>query len=220
MNRARRGSMPGLASHVANIYIPTMDAALPARVALVPPAFFDRDADRVARALIGTTLTFRGAGGRIVETESYDPTDPAAHSYGWRRTPRNATMFGPPGRAYVYRSYGIHWCLNFVCRDASAVLIRALEPVSGVARMRKRRGSDDLRTLCAGPGRLCQALGITGAQDGASLLAPPFAVGERGGAVSVSVGVRIGISKAKDLPRRFGLAGSPFLSRRFAEDEA
>ncbi len=197
-----------------------MDAAVPAPPPLVSRAFFARDADLVARALIGAELTFGGAGGRIVETESYDPTDPAAHSFGWRRTPRNKTMFGPPGHAYVYRSYGIHWCLNFVCADGSAVLIRALEPTSGIARMRRRRGTEELKTLCAGPGRLCQALGVTGAQDGASLLAKPFAVRERAGRVRVCVGVRIGISKAKDLPRRFGLAGSAFLSRRFAASEA
>ena len=205
--------MPGLASRVAHAYIPDMDAALPPPVS---PKFFDRDADRVARALIGTVLIFRGAGGRIVETESYDTADPASHAYLARRTPRNKAMFGPPGHAYVYRSYGIHWCLNFVCRDASAVLIRALEPTAGFARMRRRRATDDPRALCAGPGRLCQALDITGAQDGVSLLAAPFAVHARAGAVPISVGVRIGISKAKDLPRRFGLAGSPFLSRRFA----
>lgn len=195
-----------------------MDAVLPARTPLLSSAFFNRDVDRVARALIGAELSFRGVGGRIVETESYDTSDPASHAYGARRTPRNAAMFGPPGHAYVYRSYGIHWCLNFVCRDASAVLIRALEPTGGIARMRKRRGTDDVRALCAGPGRLCQALDITGAQDGASLLAPPFALHARGGTASVSVGVRIGLTKAKDLPRRFGLAGSPFLSRRFAAD--
>jgi DNA-3-methyladenine glycosylase len=197
-----------------------MDAAMPALPPLVSRAFFARDADRVARALIGAEMSFGGAGGRIVETESYDPSDPAAHTFGWRLTPRNKTMFGPPGHAYVYRSYGIHWCLNFVCAGGSAVLIRALEPTSGIARMRKRRGSEDLKTLCAGPGRLCQALRITGAQDGASLLARPFAVRERAGRAAISVGVRIGISKAKDLPRRFGLADSPFLSRRFAQSEA
>ena len=192
---------------------------MPALPPLVSRAFFARDADRVARALIGAELTFGSVGGRIVETESYDPSDPAAHSFGRRLTPRNKTMFGPPGRAYVYRSYGLHWCLNFVCADASAVLIRALEPTAGTARMRERRGTDDVRILCAGPGRLCQALGITGAQDGTSLLARPFAVREREGKMKVSVGVRIGISKAADLPRRFGLAGSPFLSRRFAASE-
>jgi DNA-3-methyladenine glycosylase len=197
-----------------------MDIVLPARAPLVAPAFFDRHADKVARALIGTVMSFRGVGGRIVETESYDTADPASHAYRARRTPRNAVMFGPPGHAYVYRSYGLHWCLNFVCRDASAVLIRALEPVSGIARMRKRRGTDDVEALCAGPGRLCQALDITGAQNGAALLAPPFAVHARGRALPISVGVRIGISKAKDLPRRFGLAGSPFLSRRFAGSDS
>ena len=178
-------------------------------------AFFDRDADVVARALIGTTLTFSSVGGIIVETESYDPDDPAAHTFGWRITARNRVMFGPPAHAYVYRSYGIHWCLNLVCRSGSAVLIRALEPRLGIAHMKSRRGTDDVTKLCSGPGRLCEALGITGAENGASLLHPPFRVAHAETKVVVAVGPRIGITKAADAHRRYGLAGSACLSRRF-----
>jgi DNA-3-methyladenine glycosylase len=178
-------------------------------------AFFARDVDRVARALVGASLLFDGVGGLIVEVESYDTADPASHAYLGRRTPRNAVMFGPAGHAYVYRSYGLHWCLNLTCGNGSAVLIRALEPRRGLARMRERRGTDDTAKLCAGPGRLCEALAITGAQNGASLLAAPFAVHGAQAPVALSTGVRIGITKAPDLPRRFGLMGSPFLSRRF-----
>ncbi len=183
----------------------------------LPKTFFARDVDSVARALVGTVLTFGGVGGTIVETESYDSDDPASHCYGRRLTPRNRTMFGPPGHAYVYRSYGIHWCLNFTCGSCSAVLIRALEPLYGIDRMQARRGMDDVTRLCAGPGRLCQALGISGAEDGHSLYDPPFALYRADGKPPVCTGVRIGITKARDAQRRFGLAGSPFLSRRFAE---
>ena len=178
-------------------------------------AFFARDVDHVARELIGASLLFDGAGGLIVETESYDTADPASHAYLGRRTPRNAVMFGPAGHAYVYRSYGLHWCLNLTCGKGSAVLIRALEPRHGLARMRERRGMDDAARLCAGPGRLCEALAITGAQNGASLLAAPFALHGAEAPVALSTGVRVGLTKAADLPRRFGMMGSPFLSRRF-----
>lgn len=181
------------------------------------PRFFARDVDVVARALIGTTLMFGNTGGIIVETESYDPSDPASHSYGERRTTRNAVMFGPPGHVYVYFIYGMYWCLNFVCTDASAVLIRALEPTHGLAAMARRRGTDDPRTLCSGPGKLCQALGITGLHNGLSLYAPPFALYRRAKEPPVSSGVRIGLTKAADLPRRYGQAGSRYLSRPFPE---
>ena len=136
--------------------------------ALLDRRFFARSVHAVAPDLVGATLLSRGVGGIIVEVEAYHHTDPAAHSYRGR-TPRNAVMFGPPGHAYVYRSYGIHWCLNFVCEpegSASAVLLRALHPTDGVATMRRRRGAKDERLLCSGPGRLTEALGVTGAFDG------------------------------------------------------
>jgi DNA-3-methyladenine glycosylase len=179
--------------------------------------FFARSVHEVAPALIGATLLVDGAGGVIVEVEAYDHEDPACHGFGGR-TERNAAMFGPPGRAYVYRSYGIHWCLNFVCEPegvASAVLIRAIEPTSGLEAMRARRGLDDERLLCAGPGRLCQALGLIRAHDHAPLDAPPFRVLPRPGPVPVVAGPRIGITKAADRPWRYGLAGSRFLSKPF-----
>jgi DNA-3-methyladenine glycosylase len=169
----------------------------------------------VAQALVGASVFVDGVGGTIVETEAYDQDDPASHSYAGHTT-RNAAMFGPPGRAYVYRSYGIHWCLNFVCAPAghgSGVLIRALAPTAGIERMRARRGIDDVRLLCAGPGRLCQALAVTREHDGLRLDRKPFRVVARSGDVDVAQGVRIGISKSKELPWRFAMRGSPFLSR-------
>jgi DNA-3-methyladenine glycosylase len=181
------------------------------------PAFFARSVHVVAPELIGATLLFNGVGGRIVEVEAYHHRDPAAHSFRGR-TARNAAMFGPPGHAYVYRSYGIHWCLNFVCEregSASAVLIRAIEPLEGLTRMRRRRGGKEARLLCAGPGRLCEALGITDAQDGFVLDRPPFALYARTEKVAITVGIRIGISKAAELPWRYGLKGSLFLSKPF-----
>ncbi|MEJ0041052.1 MAG: DNA-3-methyladenine glycosylase [Rhizomicrobium sp.] len=183
----------------------------------MPKNFFARDADIVARALIGTTLTFGGVGGIIVETESYDTADPASHAFMRRRTKRNAVIFGPPGHAYVYRIYGLHWCLNFVCSDASAVLIRALEPRRGIAKMQARRGTDVPGLLCSGPGRLCQALAIGGAQNGMALGAQPFALFRAAEVAALSIGPRIGITKGALAQRRFGLARSRFVSRRFAD---
>jgi DNA-3-methyladenine glycosylase len=177
--------------------------------------FFARSVHEVAPDLIGVTLLVDGVGGPIVEVEAYDHEDPAAHGYGGR-TDRNASMFGPPGHAYVYRSYGIHWCLNFVCEQegsASAVLIRALEPIHGIEVMRVRRGLDDPRVLGAGPGRLCQALGISRDHDGRPLHCPPFELLERAERPEIVVGPRVGITKAADQPWRYGLAGSRFLSR-------
>jgi DNA-3-methyladenine glycosylase len=180
--------------------------------------FFARSVHQVAPDLLGVTLLVDGVGGLIVEVEAYHHEDPASHGFGGR-TERNAAMFGPPGHAYVYRSYGIHWCLNFVCEEegsASAVLLRALEPRFGVELMRVRRGLDDPRLLAAGPGRLCQALGVTRDHDGLPLDAPPFELRERETEPEIASGPRIGISRATDLPWRFGIAGSRFLSRRMA----
>ena len=177
-----------------------------------------RNVHEVAPELIGATFLVDGVGGTIVEVEAYDHEDPAAHGYGNRRTARNASMFLPGGYAYVYRSYGIHWCLNFVCGEegeASAVLIRALEPKEGLGRMRERRGLDDARLLCAGPGRLCQALGVTREHDGLPLDRPPFSLTARSREVELVTGPRVGITKAVDQPWRYGLAGSRFLSRPF-----
>ena len=181
------------------------------------PDDFAGDSHVVAREIIGATLLVDGVGGVIVETEAYDRDDPASHTYGGE-TVRNASMFGPPGRAYVYRSYGIHWCLNFVCREAghgAGVLIRAIEPTHGLDVMRERRGLEDVRLLCAGPGRVGQALAIVHAMNGHRLDRKPFKVLARGHDVPVVEGPRIGISKAMDVPWRFGLAGSRFLSRKF-----
>jgi len=182
------------------------------------PLNLRRDVHEIAPELIGARLLVDGVGGTIVELEAYDHEDPAAHGYGNRRTARNASMFLPGGHAYVYRSYGIHWCLNLVCGDegeASAVLIRALEPTHGLERMRVRRGVDDLRLLCAGPGRLCQALGVTRDHDGLPLDRPPFELTPRSGPVGIVRGPRIGITKAVEQPWRYGLAGSRYLSKPF-----
>src|SRR6476620_1937595 len=179
------------------------------------PDDFAGSSDDVARLLIGCVLLVDGVGGRIVETEAYDREDPASHTFGGP-TPRNQSMFGPPGRAYVYRSYGIHWCLNFVCREeghGAGVLIRALQPTQGLDVMRERRGLDDERLLCSGPGRLGQALAITHALNGMRLDRKPFRVLAADGTPPVVSGPRIGISKAMDVPWRFGLAGSPYVSQ-------
>ena len=154
----------------------------------------------------------------IVEAEAYDETDPASHSYCGKMTPRNRSMFGPAGAAYVYRSYGVHWCLNFVCEhagSASAVLIRALQPTEGVAAMRRRRGVKEERLLCSGPGRLCEALGITRAHNGLALDAPPFELRARTVKFEIVSGPRVGISKAVEQPWRYGIKGSRFLSKPF-----
>ncbi len=180
--------------------------------------FFARSVHEVAPELVGCTLLVDGVGGRIVEVEAYDAEDPASHGYRGR-TARNGAMFGPPGHAYVYRSYGIHWCLNLVCAReglAEAALVRALEPTEGLERMRERRGVEDDRLLCSGPGRLCEALGVAGGHDGLALDAPPFALLAADEPVAVARGPRVGITRAAELPWRYGLAGSPFLSRRLA----
>src|SRR5690606_17928583 len=169
--------------------------------------FFDREVTIVARDLLGATFLVDGVGGVIVETEAYHPTDPASHSFAGP-TPRNRSMFGPPARVYVYRSYGVHWCMNFVCADASAVLIRALQPTQGLATMAARRGLDDPRRLASGPGKLCAALGITRAFDGQRLDRPPFTFLPADTRPPIVSGPRIGISKAVDKPWRFGVAGS------------
>jgi DNA-3-methyladenine glycosylase len=181
----------------------------------LPREFFARSVHEVAPDLVGVTLLADGVGGTIVEVEAYDHEDPAAHGYRGK-TARNASMFGPPGHAYVYRSYGIHWCLNFVCEGegvASAVLIRALEPTQGLEEMRVRRGLDEPRLLCSGPGRLCQALAVTREQDGARLDQPPFELQPRAEEPEIATGPRIGITRAADRPWRYTLAGSRWLSR-------
>jgi DNA-3-methyladenine glycosylase len=178
-------------------------------------SFFDRSVHAVAPDLIGATFLVNGVGGVIVEVEAYHHSEPAAHSFNGE-TPRNAVMFGPPGFAYVYRSYGIHWCVNFVCEakgSASAVLIRALQPTQGLAAMKRRRGMDEERLLCSGPGRLCEALAITRAHDGLPLDRAPFELRARADAVDVAAGPRIGITKAVELPWRYALKGSKFLSK-------
>lgn len=180
------------------------------------PSFWDRTSEQVAAELIGFEFCVDGVGGVIVETEAYSPDDPASHSF-IGETPRNAVMFGPPGRIYVYRSYGLHWCLNFVCQRASAVLIRALEPVQGLDRMAERRGLSDRRLLCSGPGRLAMALGVDGSFNGMSLSDERISVSPPQFQSPIIVGTRIGISKAVDKPWRFGLAGSRFLSKPFKD---
>jgi DNA-3-methyladenine glycosylase len=188
---------------------------------LIAGVDFSAPSAEVAPQLIGVTVLVNGVGGRIVEVEAYDRDDPAAHSFGGE-TARNFAMFGPPGHAYVYRSHGLHWCLNFVCREpghGAGVLIRAIEPLAGVEDMWLRRGMDassaDVRMLCSGPGKLCQAMAVSRAHNGMPLTAPPFELRERDGPVTLAVGPRVGISKAVDVPWRFGEAGSRFLSRPF-----
>jgi DNA-3-methyladenine glycosylase len=179
--------------------------------------FFARSVHEVAPDLIGVTLLVDGVGGPIVEVEAYDQEDPASHGFRGP-TPRNAVMFGPPGYAYVYRSYGVHWCLNVVCDvpgRAEAALVRALRPERGLDTMRARRGVEAERALCSGPGKLCEALGVTKEHDGLALDEPPFALLPRSETPRIVTGPRIGLTKAAELTWRYGLEGSPFLSRRF-----
>jgi DNA-3-methyladenine glycosylase len=181
----------------------------------VTRALLARAAPDVAQELVGSTLLVDGVGGVVVETEAYEPDDPASHSFGGTKA-RNATMFGPPGRLYVYRSYGIHWCANVVCREdgvGAAVLLRALEPTVGLDAMRARRGLDDVRVLAAGPGRLTQALGISGSHDGLDVLSPPFVLTPPEKPVEVIASRRVGITRATDRLWRYSLAGSSFVSR-------
>jgi DNA-3-methyladenine glycosylase len=183
-------------------------------------AILAEPAEVAAPRLLGALLLVDGVGGRIVETEAYTPDDPASHAFRGP-TRRNAPMFGPVGRAYVYRIYGLHWCLNIVCDTAapgSAVLIRALEPTHGIEAMRARRNTADVRKLCSGPGRLCEALGVTGVLNDARVDRPPFSLQPASGA-TVLTGPRIGLTRAVETPWRFGLAGSPFLSRAFASGQ-
>jgi DNA-3-methyladenine glycosylase len=179
--------------------------------------FFARSVHEVAPELIGATLLVDGVGGTIVELEAYDQDDPASLSFRGR-TRRTASMFGPPGHAYVYRSYGVHWCLNLVCAPdgrAEAALVRALEPTRGLETMRERRGVEAARALCSGPGKLCQALAVTRVHDGRPLDELPFDLLARKSKPPLAVGTRIGISQAVEQPWRYGVAGSPFLSRPF-----
>lgn len=184
---------------------------------LLTRKFFARSVHDVAPDLIGATLLVDGVGGIIVEVEAYHHTEPAAHSFNGP-TPRNMVMFGPPGFLYVYRSYGIHWCMNFVCEkegSASAVLIRAIEPTHSIPAMRRRRGLQDERTLCSGPGKLCEAMAVTGKHNGLALDTPPIAIYARTRKPEIVSGIRIGITKAVELPWRYGLKGSKFMSKPF-----
>jgi DNA-3-methyladenine glycosylase len=184
-------------------------------LAPLPLEFFERSAQELGPELLGATLLVNGVGGVLVELEIYDQSDPASHSYGGR-TKRNASMFGPPGHAYVYRSYGVHWCLNFVCSppgEASALLIRALEPTQGIEQMTRRRGVSDLRKLCSGPGKLCQALAVGGEHDGLALDVLPFQVLARERAPEIVLSERVGITRAQERLWRLCLGGSRYLSR-------
>jgi DNA-3-methyladenine glycosylase len=211
LNVDRIPSIPRHADFLTTVMVGTRESATMKR------SFFARPAVDVAPDLIGLSLVLDGVGGIIVECEAYDAADPASHSYRSRVTDRNKAMFGAAGRAYVYRIYGLHWCLNFVCggSDGHAVLIRALEPTTGLNKMRLRRGIEGAKLLCRGPGRLCQALGITDSLDGSDLLQPPFAFSPRQEPVRIVTGRRVGISRAIALRRRYGLYGSAFLSRVF-----
>ena len=180
--------------------------------------FFDRSVHAVARDLIGCALLFDAVGGVIVEAESYERDDPACHAHVGL-TDRTAPLFGPPGRAFVFLSYGVHSCLNFVCEPeggAAAVLIRALEPRWGIEEMSRRRGRERARELCSGPGKLTEALGIGLEMNRAPVAEPPFELRARENGwldVAVATGPRIGITRAAELPWRFCAAGSEYLSR-------
>ncbi len=182
------------------------------------PSFYARPVLEVARDLIGCVVTHEGASGVIVETEAYHDSEPACHAFVGL-TPRTETLFGPPGRAYVYRSYGIHALLNAVSEPegvGAAVLIRALEPLEGLELMRRRRGLEPVRKLCSGPGNLTQALGIRLGHNGCDLARGPVVFSPRPRAwreVQISTDTRVGITKAVDLPWRFCVTGSKFLSR-------
>lgn len=204
-----RGATPGAVERkVADLTVQDASGNFP-----LPAAWFDRPAEAVAPELIGALVVLRGCGGIVTETEAYGPDDPASHSYPGP-TKRNAAMFGQAGHAYVYRSYGLHWCLNVVCASGHAVLLRAIEPRQGLAEMARRRGTENRRVLTTGPGRLGQALGIGPADDHAPFHRPDFGF-FRGEPVPVVIGPRIGISRAIEAPLRFGLAGSSYLSRPF-----
>jgi DNA-3-methyladenine glycosylase len=181
---------------------------------------FSAPSELVAQRLIGAIFTVDGVGGRIVETEAYDREEAASHAFSGL-TVRNAALFGPPARIYVYRSYGIHWCLNFVCREeghGAGVLIRAIEPLTGLDLMRRRRGVEAIRLLCSGPGRVAQALDITHHNNGMSLSDARFHLEPPHEPAAIVIGPRIGITKAIDVPWRFGLAGSKFLSKPFPKN--
>ncbi|CAN5273380.1 DNA-3-methyladenine glycosylase [soil metagenome] len=184
---------------------------------LLTRKFFARSVHAVAPDLIGATMLVDGVGGIITEVEAYHQTEPAAHSFNGP-TPRTMVMFGPPGFLYVYRSYGIHWCMNVVCEkegSASAVLIRAIAPTHGIPAMRRRRGLHDERMLCSGPGKLCEAMAVSDKHNGLALDALPIAIHARTRKPEIVSGLRIGITKAVELPWRYGLKGSKFLSKPF-----
>lgn len=176
--------------------------------------FFPRDIETIARGLLGATLGLGETAGIIVETEAYHPADPASHSFRGE-TPANRAMFLGPARIYVYRSYGMHWCVNFTAAGNSAVLIRALEPITGLALMVERRGLADLRRLCSGPGKLTAALGIDKSLDTLPISASPLSLSFPAAPPDIVTGPRIGITKAVDMPWRFGIRGSRYQSRPF-----